>query len=1778
MSVTIINSPDLIIKKNDVSEISANYNNAMVVNNININSNISSINEKMNLQGVYDNSESAITEIDETKGYRIKSNTSNIIDIQHDLGEWKSNLSNTETLTFNISERPTNHNISGNILYTKMDNNLYMLNSNGLEVLVCGSNSITEKWEFITNINSSVVNSGQMNFNNATQNNTTQIEINKIDIIGDNRQVLLDLVSIDTKIYIKNNDETNEKLFTVNSPPSQSSDRYIFTVTNSNSIGVDFINEEYVDITFIFSSNPFNQTVNKTDNVVFNELDLNGDLDMNNNDIINVNTISGIDPDQITTNQTDIINIEFKTTNIDSTTRAGTTNINDDVSISGTAVIGGTTKATTALLDLQSTELGFLPPRMTTAERDAISTPAQGLTIYNTTTETTDVYNDTTWVKGVRYVGTNNFIIGNDDTGGGITTSINNTIIGSESAKLMTDDSNTIIGYGNATSAINGLLNTILGDQIAPNAATLVSNTIIGHRVGINIDSSFSNTLIGSNAATQLTSGNFNTGVGDGSLGNTTTGSSNTGIGYLSATGSTNSNSTAIGNLAVCDASNQITLGNTIVSKIRHMGDGVADLGDATHQFKNLYLSDSLIASSSVIGGTSKATTALLDLQSTTLGFLPPRMTTSQRDLISTPSQGLNIYNTTTETTDVYNGTYWVKGVRRIGNTNLFLGNEDSGSGITTGVGNTIIGLGSANLINRTNNTIIGYDMFKNAGTAQQDNNVFIGSDCLNSLSSTSVAYSSIIIGSRVCNKSVACYENTVVGAEAMGNHTSGRYHTCIGYRAGRSITTGNNNTCIGYTADTGATNSNTTAIGYQAVCDNSNQITLGNIGVSKIRPLGDGIADLGDNTHQYKNLYLSDSLIASSSVIGGTTKADTALLDLQSTELGFLPPRMTTAERNAITNPAQGLTIYNITTETTDVYDTFWKQGVRYVNDTNIIIGNDGTGESLIYSITNMITPYTNGSNNNDNTIIGAGSAKNYRSDGNTIFGSKIAPTNFTYGRYNTFMGTQIAPVAQFLFGNTIIGALSGTLLNGAQENTIIGYNAGKKISSGDCNTGVGVNSLLNSIGSYNTCIGYNTDTGVSSNSTAIGHEAVCDVNNQITLGNTSINKIRPLGNGNANLGDSTHQFKNLYLSDSLIASSSVIGGTTKAGTALLDLQSTELGFLPPRMTTTQRDAISTPAQGLTIYNTTIETTDVYNGSFWVNNVRNIGSSNLILGDENVGSSITTGVRNTLIGGAIVPDLTGSNNTIMGFGNAPLITSSNTNTIYGYNNLGSATSLTNCVIMGTNSGNAITNGFNTVLVGNNCANALVSGSGNTCLGQSSGADITSTNNTCLGIASNVSAGVSNSTALGRSSTCDASNQITLGHTSVDKIRHMGNGVADLGDSTHQFKNLYLSDSLIASSSVIGGISKAGTAVLDLQSATQGFLPPRMTTTQRDAISTPAQGLTIYNTTTETTDVYNGTSWVKGVRNIGTTNIIIGNDDTGGGITNGTSNTIIGSDSGSSITTGSNNTCFGDNSGDTITTSEGNICIGINSGVGITAITSGNNNICIGTNSGSTYTNSISIGAHAVCNGSNQITLGGNGINQIRPSTDGLVNLGAPTNQFGHLCLSSSLILKESVKPNITSSWGRVYISNTSKCLVYMKNSTEYPIAGNEVRKVFKGSAGSNIVIYRDDYVTIYWDATNHQHKYEIKILPSGGGLDFAFTIYKNDTLLVSTINFSPTLNTEYWWTAGGVINSAFDFTSNGNNAHLYITAESDTSYPMYHIDTVVGGITTAFVSVINRY
>jgi hypothetical protein len=60
---------------------------------------------------------------------------------------------------------------------------------------------------------------------------------------------------------------------------------------------------------------------------------------------------------------------------------------------------------------------------------------------------------------------------------------------------------------------------------------------------------------------------------------------------------------------------------------------------------------------------------------------------------------------------------------------------------------------------------------------------------------------------------------------------------------------------------------------------------------------------------------------------------------------------------------------------------------------------------------------------------------------------------------------------------------------------------------------------------------------------------------------------------------------------------------------------------------------------------------------------------------------------------------------------------------------------------------------------------------------------------------------------------------------------------------------------------LFNGTAATGSALVQIDSTTQGLLVPRMTTVQRDAIAAPATGLEIFNTTTNRKEWYNGTYW-----------------------------------------------------------------------------------------------------------------------------------------------------------------------------------------------------------------------------------------------------------------------------------------------------------------------------
>lgn len=88
-------------------------------------------------------------------------------------------------------------------------------------------------------------------------------------------------------------------------------------------------------------------------------------------------------------------------------------------------------------------------------------------------------------------------------------------------------------------------------------------------------------------------------------------------------------------------------------------------------------------------------------------------------------------------------------------------------------------------------------------------------------------------------------------------------------------------------------------------------------------------------------------------------------------------------------------------------------------------------------------------------------------------------------------------------------------------------------------------------------------------------------------------------------------------------------IGTTNPDDSAILELKSTDKGFLPPRMSETEKGDITNPATGLTIYNTDDNCLEFYNGVRWINTCTTIGPTDVynpetgqVWMDRNLGAS----------------------------------------------------------------------------------------------------------------------------------------------------------------------------------------------------------------------------------------------------------------------------------------------------------------------------------------------------------------------------------------------------------------------------------------------------------------------------------------------------------------------------------------------------------------------------
>lgn len=216
----------------------------------------------------------------------------------------------------------------------------------------------------------------------------------------------------------------------------------------------------------------------------------------------------------------------------------------------GNVGIGTTAPSNSSILELSSTNKGFLVPRMTAAQRTGITSPATGLLVYQTDGETGFwFYNGTIWKQlgGVEKI--DDLLDGKSDSDG---TQDGSSVFLGLSAGINDDQSNNQnvgMGYQALYSNTSGVLNVAIGYQSLYSNTTGTTNSALGYRslylnttgyrnvgVGasslINNTSGYKNVAVGVNALTSNSIGYENIGLGAEALQYNTSGYRNVAVGF----------------------------------------------------------------------------------------------------------------------------------------------------------------------------------------------------------------------------------------------------------------------------------------------------------------------------------------------------------------------------------------------------------------------------------------------------------------------------------------------------------------------------------------------------------------------------------------------------------------------------------------------------------------------------------------------------------------------------------------------------------------------------------------------------------------------------------------------------------------------------------------------------------------------------------------------------------------------------------------------------------------------------------------------------------------------------------------------------------------------------------------------------------------------------------------------------------------------------------------------------------------------------------------------
>lgn len=395
-----------------------------------------------------------------------------------------------------------------------------------------------------------------------------------------------------------------------------------------------------------------------------------------------------------------------------------------------------------------------------------------------------------------------------------------------------------------------------------------------------------------------------------------------------------------------------------------------------------------------------------------------------------------------------------------------------------------------------------------------------------------------------------------------------------------------------------------------------------------------------------------------------------------------MLVPRMSTAQRTAISSPATGLLVFDTSNNSFWFYNgTAWTDlsasgSSDHItdadNDTRVQVNKGDVDDDIIrfdlggteYFRMNKWRLET--VNPGFNTAIGQDALSSVTSGTQNVGLGLAALLSNTSGLNNAAVGFYSLLANSSGSDNAAFGSSVLSENSVGNRNTGVGSNALISNTTGSSNVGVGNKALLlNTTGSKNTAVG--DSAGVSSNNltnaTAIGANAVASQDSSLVLGNaanvgigTSAPDEKLHVVGNIKMIDGKEGFGKVLVSDSsgtagwnklepsgwaldadtLYSSAdstlTIKNGQTGIGTssphssAKLDISSTTQGFLPPRMKEAERNAIPTPVAGLIVWCTDCGGTgelQVHSGSAWTNMMGGPADTAIYIGEYYQGGVI---------------------------------------------------------------------------------------------------------------------------------------------------------------------------------------------------------------------------------------------------------------------------------------------------------------------------------------------------------------------------------------------------------------------------------------------------------------------------------------------------------------------------------------------------------------------------